>query len=135
MEKPLYGLMKLSVLFFFRRIFKIQKSFRIFNNIMIVLVSIWAITFLFAAAFECGVHPEIQWIGGTNNKTGCVDQTRMNFIFSITDTIGDILIVSMPYPCIKRLQMSKREKVRLVSIFLLGTLSTVARSVLNWYGA
>lgn len=34
-EKLLYGLMKLSVLFFFRRIFVVQKSFRVFNNVMV----------------------------------------------------------------------------------------------------
>lgn len=96
---------------------------------MIALVFAWMIAFTFAEAFECGVHPEVQWSGGKNSKAGCVDMTWMNFIFAITDVIGDIMVISMPYPFIKSLQMSKGEKFGLVSIFLLGALSTAARSV------
>ena len=64
----LYGMMKLSVLFFFRRIFNIHKGFRIFNNMMIALITLWTISYLFAEIFECGLHPDVQWKGGKNNK-------------------------------------------------------------------
>ena len=53
----------------------------------------------------------------------------MNFSFAITDVIGDVLVVCMPYPYIRKLHMGRREKVGLVAIFLLGTLSTAASIV------
>lgn len=124
-EKPLYGMMKLSVLFFFRRIFLVQKTWRIANNILIAVIIAWTIAFFFADIFICGPHPKVQWMKGAKNT--CVQETWLNLSFAITDVIGDILVVTMPYPCIKKLNMGGREKFGIVSIFLLGTLSTAAR--------
>ena len=100
-----------------------------FNNIMIVLVLAWTIAYTFAEAFECDIHPEVQWSGGDNSHVGCVDQNSLDLSFAITDVVGDVLVISMPYPCIRALHMSKRERTGLALIFLLGTLSTVARLV------
>ena len=88
---------------------------------MIVLTVAWTIAFTFAVAFDCGPRPEIHYVGT------CVKIAYVDLAFSITDSIGDILVVSMPYPCIRKLNISRREKWGLASIFLLGTLSTIAR--------
>ena len=124
----MYALMKLSVLFFYRRIFYVQERFRWWNNIVIGLILAWATSFFFAEVFECGANPEAQWDPAAK-PAHCVNQTWMNFFFAVTDVIGDILVVTMPYPCIRKLQMSKREKLGVAMIFLLGTLSTAASIV------
>ena len=118
-------MMKLSVLFFFRRIFLVQKSFRLYNNIMIGLIIAWGTAFFFAEVFACGTNPESQWDPNAGSGS-CVDLTWLNLVFSITDVIGDILVVTMPFPCIRKLQMSNREKFGIAFIFMLGTLSTIA---------
>lgn len=42
--------------------------------------------------------------------------------FGITDVLGDIAVLALPYPCIRKLQKSRRDKVGITAIFLLGTL-------------
>lgn len=60
-EKFAYGAVKLSLLFFFRRIFGVWPTFRAINNAMIAVVALWSLGFFFAAAFICGAHPERYW--------------------------------------------------------------------------
>ena len=42
--------------------------------------------------------------------------------FAITDVLTDTAVLALPYPCIRQLQMSRRLKVELSFVFLLGTL-------------
>ena len=127
-EKPLYGLMKLSVLFFYRRIFVIDQRWRIFNNSMIALITIWTLFYLVAELFECRARPSILWTPDAS-RASCINITNLNFSFAITDVLFDIMVVVMPYPCIRKLHMGRREKLGLAGIFLLGTLSTAASVV------
>ena len=110
-EKFTYTCIKLSVLFFYRRIFYHHKTFRILNNILIVAITLWGLVFLFAEAFECGSdsfhgHP-------------CAPIIWLALWFGITD---DIAVLTLPYPCIRVLHMSRRDKIGLSAVFLLGTL-------------
>ena len=127
----MYAMMKLSVLFFYRRIFLVQTSARLSNNLMIGLIISWSLAFFFAEVFECGTNPAAQWDPAAGPPK-CVNITAMNFAYAITDVIGDILVVTIPYPCIRKLNMSTREKFGIALIFMLGTLSTVA-SIIRLY--
>ena len=127
-EKPLYTLMKLSVLFFFRRIFLIRRSFRIASNILIIFLIIWGFVFTIAEISFCNGQPTILW--DPSSQTGlCANHRWLDLIFAITDVIGDILVIVLPYPYIRQLKVTSREKVGITSIFLLGTLSTAASVV------
>lgn len=120
-EKPAYGLIKLSVLLFYRRIFA-TRAFRVYNDIVIVVIVSWAIAFLGAEVFACGTHPAAQW--SKHPPPGqCINQPQLLLWFAITDVIGDIIVLSMPYRCIMKLQLDKRRKIGLAVIFMLGTLS------------
>ena len=127
----MYAMIKLSVLFFYRRIFNVHKRFHIYNNLMIALTIAWGIAFTFAEIFGCGTNPSSQWQSPDNPGT-CINLTWLNFAFSISDTLGDILIVIMPYPCIRLLQADRRHKLMITFIFMLGTLSTIA-SIIRLY--
>ena len=113
-EKFTYSCIKLSVLFFYRRIFFIRKSFLIANNVLIVFIIIWGTTFLFMEAFSCG--------SDSNHGHPCAQQEWLALWFAITDVLGDIAVLTLPYPCIRKMQKSRRDKVGLVAIFALGTL-------------
>jgi hypothetical protein len=121
-EKPLYGLMKLSALFFYRRIFTTHRHFLTFNSVMIALVTTWTAAFLIVDVFLCGTTPWVLWTPGAVHT--CVNRNNLNLLFSITDAVGDILIVSMPFPVISKLQIDRRQKIAVALIFLLGALST-----------
>ena len=112
-EKVTYTLIKLSVLFFYRRIFRASSSFRLANNILIVLVTLWGLVFLFTDAFACIAD---------SGKTTCGAQQWILLWFAITEVLGDIAILSTPFPCIRRLQMDKRQKIGLCAVFALGAM-------------
>ncbi|KAL8816842.1 MAG: hypothetical protein Q9191_008257 [Dirinaria sp. TL-2023a] len=113
-EKITYTSIKLSVLFFYRRIFFHMKSFRIANDILIVLVTVWGTVFLFSEAFLCKAD--------SHHGHPCAPQEWASLWFAITDVLTDIAILVLPYPCIRMLQMSRRDKIGLSAIFFLGTL-------------
>ena len=88
--------------------------FRIFNNLLIVLITLWGLLFMFLDAFECGAD--------SNHGHPCAPQEWLSLRFAITDVLGDMAVLALPYPCIRALQMSYRNKIGLTAIFLLGTL-------------
>lgn len=116
-EKFTYSCIKLSVLFFYRRIFYQRRTFRILNNLLILLITIWGLMFMFMEAFTCGAD--------SNHGHPCAPQEWLVLWFAITDVLGDVAVLALPYPCIRALQMSQREKVGLGGIFMLGMLSLV----------
>ena len=108
-EKFTYTCIKLSVLFFYRRIFAQRKSFRIANSILIALITLWGLIFLVLQVVLESDDPHIS-------------QEWLLLWFAITDVLGDVAVLTLPYPCIRKLQMRRRAKVGLTAIFLLGTL-------------
>ncbi|KAK0508203.1 hypothetical protein JMJ35_009287 [Cladonia borealis] len=124
-EKFAYGCIKLSVCLFYRRIFSVSRRFLIVNNVVMALICCWAFAFFFAEVFLCGLHPGVLWSGNTTNQ-GCASQLLVLLWFAITDVLGDIAVLAMPYPCIVKLQMNKKEKLGISGVFLLGTLALAA---------
>lgn len=102
-EKFAYGAVKLSLLFFFRRIFGLWPTFRTINNAMIVVVALWSLGFFFAGAFICGAHPERYWaVDQRIPAATCGDGGACVFCpiyHTYTDAqllLGALLIVSTP---------------------------------------
>ena len=113
-EKFTYTCIKLSVLFFYRRIFYQRQTFRVLNNILIGVITLWGLLFVFLEAFTCGAD--------SNHGHPCAANEWLSLWFAITDVIGDIAVLAMPYPCIRALHMSPRDKIGLSAIFMLGML-------------
>ena len=116
-EKVTYAFIKLSVLFFYRRIFGLQEKFRLANDVLIVLTIIWGLVFLFTGALLCGSE--------SSHGHPCAPSEWGVLWFGITDVLGDAAILALPYPCIKKLQMRKRDKWGLAAVFMMGTLSLI----------
>ena len=129
-EKFAYGCIKLSVCLFYRRIFSVSRRFLIFNNVVMALIFCWAFAFFLVEVFLCGLHPGVQWNGDMTNQ-GCASQLLVLFWFAITDVLGDIVVLAMPYPFIVKLQMDTKEKLGISGVFLLGTLFVMPR-VISW---
>ena len=121
-EKPAYGAIKLSVLFFYRRVFSVRDRFRLFNHIMIVIIAAWATAFFWAEVFACGTDFRVQWRARETAAAHCTSHGTELLVFAITDVIGDILIVVMPFFSIQNLKLTRREKWGLSLVFFLGTL-------------
>ncbi|KAI2634012.1 hypothetical protein GGS21DRAFT_543912 [Xylaria nigripes] len=114
-------LIKLSVLFFFRRIFRVQ-AFIIVNNIVIALAGAWGIAYIFALGFQC-VPVSTLW-NKLESEYGenCVHVLPLYLSFAFTDLIIDVIIFILPVPHLYGLIMPLRQKLGVAAIFFLGSL-------------
>ncbi|KAL9115723.1 MAG: hypothetical protein Q9227_000091 [Pyrenula ochraceoflavens] len=113
------GLSKTSVLFFYRRIFKVHPRFKIINQLLIILVIAWAVSFFFATAFQCD-DPKTLWTTFEYARTNCIDTLPFYYSVSITGFITDLMILSSPIPIIWRLKTPLKNKIAVAGILLLG---------------
>lgn len=120
---PLYNLSltlaKISLVLQYARIFA-GKRFRLACWLImgfIIASGIWAI---FSAIFNCiPVHSfwDISYVGGH-----CMDKKFMWFFTASLNLLTDIILVAMPMPVLKSLQLPKKQKIGLMCIFGLGGL-------------
>ncbi|KAI3335734.1 hypothetical protein F4824DRAFT_142947 [Ustulina deusta] len=115
-------LIKLSVLFFFRRIFRVR-VFILVNNIVIGLTASWGIAYVFALAFQCP-SPSVLWekLESEYAENNCVMVLPFYLSFAFTDLILDVIIFILPVPHLYQLVLPTRQKLGVASIFFLGSL-------------
>ncbi|EED16368.1 integral membrane protein [Talaromyces stipitatus ATCC 10500] len=111
-------LVKLTIIFFYRRLF-ISSGFRTIINMLFILCIIWAAVAILGFALQCRPLAR-QWdmtVSGT-----CDDQIA--FIESIQgiNIFLDASIFAVPWPMIWKLHRPWQDKVGLSGIFLLGGL-------------
>ncbi|KAI1329131.1 hypothetical protein F5Y16DRAFT_409295 [Xylariaceae sp. FL0255] len=126
-EKIGFGAVKLSILFFYRRIFGIWSSFRLLNNILIYFVGVWAFVFCLSDILICGSHAELN-IGAdqTLAREKCGSRGAQLLAFSATSVATDFFILLLPFFYLRRLQMARDKKLATAFVFLLGTTSLAA---------
>ncbi|OTB01691.1 hypothetical protein M426DRAFT_14305 [Hypoxylon sp. CI-4A] len=122
-----FGTAKLSVLFFYRRIF----YGRVFNTISIIgvaIIVVWTLGFFFAILFRCGTQFWALWAPLKFLLANCYPSTPMFQAFSISDVITDVLILAIPVYWTSRLQMRWSKKLAVCGVFLLGAVVIAAGS-------
>ncbi|KAI1758776.1 hypothetical protein GGR53DRAFT_205421 [Hypoxylon sp. FL1150] len=123
-----FGAAKLSVLFFYRRIFR-GKLFEVLSTAMIVVVVLWTFGFFFAILFRCGTQFWALWAPLKFLLANCYASTPMFQAFCISDVITDVFILAMPIYWTSRLQMTLSKKLAVCGVFLLGALVIAAGAV------
>ncbi|MCJ1469122.1 hypothetical protein MMC07_007755 [Pseudocyphellaria aurata] len=123
-----FGLVKLSVIFFCRRIFcdVFKNNFDMITKFLITLVIIWSVGFTFAMIFECGTSFWALFSTAENLVKNCAKTLKLAEAFVISDVITDLMILCLPLPMVWRLQMSTRRKISATGVFLLGSFATAA---------
>ncbi|KAI0485071.1 hypothetical protein GGR56DRAFT_616728 [Xylariaceae sp. FL0804] len=114
-----FGTAKLSVLFFYRRIFR-GKTFHILTTSMIIIVVIWTVGFFFAILFRCGTQFWALWAPLKYLLANCYDSTPLFQAFAISDVITDTFILIIPVYWTTRLHMTFGRKIAVCGVFLLG---------------
>lgn len=104
---PALGAIKLSVLFFYRRIFVIEKSnLRNMHNIMytviIAIVAIWIAGFCFTFMFACKGDFDAWWHSALSLMTKCIDTLILLYAYAISDFISDVIIILIPIPSVSQ---------------------------------
>ncbi|KAI0866586.1 hypothetical protein F4860DRAFT_508980 [Xylaria cubensis] len=115
-------LTKLSVLFFFRRIFRVR-SFIVTNNILIGLVAAWGIAYNLGLLLQC-VPISLLWekLESEYAEVNCVNSLPFYISFAYTNLILDVIIYLLPVPHLWSLMMPARQKLAIGLIFLLGSI-------------
>ena len=119
-----FGLTKLSVLLFYKRVFR-GNTFNVAVWSMIAIVSVWTIAFFFSNLLQC--YPIwVNWESSGGLIDYCINTNMMYLAQAWTDVLTDTMILSLPIPCIWALQMPARHKVGVTAIFLLGVLTVLS---------
>ncbi|KAI1178142.1 hypothetical protein F4777DRAFT_595229 [Nemania sp. FL0916] len=116
-----FGLAKLSVLFFYRRIFP-SKAFGIITVILIVFITSCSIAFFFAFLFHCGTYFEANWAPLGYLVQHCWTTTPLTDTLTVTDVVTDVFILSLPVYWVSKLNMPWTKRLAVISVFLLGAI-------------
>jgi hypothetical protein len=105
---PALGCIKLSVLFFYHRIFCPQKIglARIFIIMMMCIVVLWAVGFWFANLLACKGNFSAWWGSPVDLITKCVKTLELTYSLSITDFITDAIVLLIPLPLVRLMRHS-----------------------------
>lgn len=93
------GLVKISVLLFYRRIFcnkSTVTAFNVITRVWIVVVLMWTIAFFFALIFPCDLRFYAMWSDSENLLTKCINTIKLEEGFVASDFITDIVTLAMP---------------------------------------
>lgn len=125
-----FGSTKLSILFFYRRVFcdsrVVRTVFDMVTRGTIALIIVWTIAFTFGSIFHCGAYPSYAWAPVAVVAEKCHVFTTFLEAYAVSDLILDVWIWSLPLPKIFSLHMTMRRKSALATVFLVGLLAIAA---------
>ncbi|KAK0618066.1 hypothetical protein B0T17DRAFT_601028 [Bombardia bombarda] len=113
---------KLSALFFYRRVFcyntgEKRTVFSTLTWITIAIVVVWLVVFQFLTGFQCGTHFSALWDG--TYLQYCTISIPFLYGIAISDVLLDIWILLLPIPGITRLNTSWARKLSIIGVFLI----------------
>ncbi|KAI1178246.1 hypothetical protein F4777DRAFT_576303 [Nemania sp. FL0916] len=115
---PVLGITKLSVLFFYKRIF-ISRPWNIFMWVLIGIVSAWTIAFFFVNVLV-SIPVSALWHPEAGKSPKSLGADAVLWAPSISDILLDAIILAVPVPQIWRLNMTTVRKLQITAIFSLG---------------
>ncbi|MCJ1330827.1 hypothetical protein MMC10_007514 [Thelotrema lepadinum] len=113
---------KLSLLFFYRRIFSIDK-FRLPFYVMLGINAFWGFAYFLVYLLRC-VPISDAWSIVSGEPRHCIPNDYAEYSYAITNVLLDAAVLAMPMPMVWRLQLTLTKKIAVSSIFLLGIIVT-----------
>jgi hypothetical protein len=114
-------LTKLAVLAFYLRVFP-QKGFRTLGYAVMGFVVAYFVTFMFVLAFQC-TPTSFVWLQWREPGQGrCINVNAGSWALAAITILLDLAILSMPVPVVLRLQISRQQKLQVLSMFGVGSL-------------
>ncbi|KAL9639080.1 MAG: hypothetical protein Q9204_001254 [Flavoplaca sp. TL-2023a] len=108
---------KLSVLFLYRRIFVVDKAFRLASSVMLVICVAWCLASVFPFAFQC---TPVKKAWQPLIEGHCISLKTFLLADEIPNCIMDLVLVFLPVGIIKKLKLPTVQKINLCLIFSLG---------------
>ncbi|KAL6706563.1 hypothetical protein ACN47E_005319 [Coniothyrium glycines] len=130
LQFPALTCTKLSLLFFYKRIFCTpwRRLLRGVFSILIVISILWGLGFFSSMALICGKHIPAFWGPVQDLKAHCPGLHEQEIWLVSTDVFIDVLIFLVPIPLVLQIEMAFTRKIA-VSIIFLFAIITVAASV------
>ncbi|OOF98335.1 hypothetical protein ASPCADRAFT_205578 [Aspergillus carbonarius ITEM 5010] len=115
--------LKLSVLFFYRRIF-VGRVFNIASWTLIGVVIVWAMTFVIAILSACGTRLMANFGTLGDLKTECVDTFSILIALAASDVTVDLIILAIPLPLVLSLHLPLKKRIGILGVFIVGSAAT-----------
>lgn len=128
-----YGIIKISVILFYKRIFEVRKRFRVFFNIYFFVVIAWTITAFFGSLFCAGSKPSDFWTGPPTQLSRVINYGAFLLSMNAIDLVLDVIVLLIPLPLIIDMTLSTRRKVQVLAVFALGGFCLIASGVRLYY--
>ncbi|KAF3916135.1 hypothetical protein AA313_de0202781 [Arthrobotrys entomopaga] len=119
---------KLSILSFYRGISP-QRWYRYTVYGVGVFAIAWSITFIFAYIFECP-NPSTAW--SISFPKGCVNLPALYYSTASINIASDFIILLLPIPVLRQLQIDRRRKFALIAIFSIGGIAVAGSVARLW---
>lgn len=97
-----YGCIKLSLLFFYRRLFLVVR-WSVFDVVSIVyaaLVAMWTLAFFFLFLFGCRTRIDMHWAPLQEVQNQCGNAMAPELGLVISDLATDLMILCLPLPIV-----------------------------------
>lgn len=119
------AMLKLSLLFFFQRIFPAKPVQKILWG-TIVFNAMTGIAFVITAIFQCTPisHYWEKWDGEHTNGT-CINVNALGWANAIISILMDVWMLAIPLWQVSRLKMAWRKKISVALMFCVGTFVTI----------
>ena len=97
-----YGFIKLSILYFYRRIFVPNRGtiMDTITRMSIVIVILWTVTFVLIAVFGCKANFMLNWASLATQLQRCAVGLKAKFWTVVTDLIIDVYLIILPLPAV-----------------------------------
>lgn len=118
---PMMFLAKSSLLLLYLRIFGLEKAVR--NTVYFTLAFIFGLYWVSIpiTGYYCAPSPGNEWSIASVGKR-CTKATIVGLVQGPLNVAVDLLIISLPVPVVLRLQLSWRNRVAVLVLFLTGIL-------------
>ena len=102
MSSVAYGFIKLSIVFFCRRLFVVSKRslFSLITSGLIIVIILWSVGFFFSWVFACGTHVSANWGSRKDLVEYCSYRLRISNGYLISDLILDMMTLIVPLPVV-----------------------------------
>ena len=132
---------KTSLIFFYRRIFRIGGGpiFHFGSLVLLFIIILWGIGLFISVLLVCPGHQSAYWSSFAERNQYCINTIPMQNALAISDVLLDFFVMLFPFPWVCpmhnmflrfekltldqlwRLQMSTSRKIGVTGIFMLGS--------------
>ncbi|KAK3328765.1 hypothetical protein B0H66DRAFT_596382 [Apodospora peruviana] len=114
-------LTKTSFLLQYRRIFQAEKRTRKICLYLLIFLAAWGITQEFLVGFAC--NPVAIFI--PSQASVCISSLMVWYLTSVMNIVTDFIVFMVPLPAIRGLQLRRKQKLLVTSVFCLGFFTCV----------